>query len=405
MVLRSYKSLILLIFLNQLTPQISSAHEGCKYSGKILDTSKSSTELGTQFISEIPENFTGKKECYHSNTKISETSEYVKGKKSGLMKSFNDKGHIQEEAMMNDDIRDGFFKRYHHDTNKLIQEWDYSKGILVGLAKEYFEDSGKIKSLKMISPNQNGSEMYFNKSGKLTHLACKNIPLKEDKDLCGRNGLGKKVSLYFSEEDNLNQTLTYKNLKLEGEVLSFNNKKEIVSKKVYKNGELLSEDHFSAEGNYKSLVDGKKTTETFYFASGKLKQITLKNGFDIISDKEFYENGSKKKEYESKNDVVYITTYYDNNQINCTYKNKNVRGYNFFDGPYNCFYENGKPSSKENYADEKLDGEQSYFSDKGLIFRKTTYKNGLLIESWDYDDKGQLSENHQYEPDGSRKLK
>ena len=404
--IKSYKtlfSLIFYIFLN-IIPTFAHSHEGCKYNGKILDTSKSPSEIGTKFITAVPDDFTGKKECYHTNSKISETSDYVKGQKNGMMKSFDDKGHLTEEAQMKDNVRHGFFKRYHHKTHKLIQEYQYKMGEYIGLSKEYFEDSGKIKSLRMITPDQSGSEMYFNKLGKMTHLSCKPKALPDDKDLCGRNGMGKKVSLYFQDNDKVSQTLTYKNLKLEGEVINFNQKNEVISKKVYKNGDLLSEEHFSPKGNYKRIIDGKKTTETFHYASGKLKQILVKIGFNIISDVEFYENGSKKSEYELKDNVVYTTTYYDNNKINCKYTSKNRKGYIVNDGPYNCFYEDGKPSVSENYLEAKLDGEQSYFATTGLISKKSNYKNGQLLESWFYDDKGELIKNEQYEPDGSRKL-
>ncbi len=396
-------SLNMYLLLN-LIPQFAYSHEGCKYNGKILNFSKSSTELGTQFISKVPEDFTGKKECYHINSKVSETSEYVKGQKSGMMKSFDDKGHLTEEVQMKNDVRDGLLKRYHHDTHKLIMENQYKNGEYLGLSKEYYEDTGKIKTLRMITADLTGSEMYFNKMGKLTHLSCKPIALPEDKDLCGRNGTGKKVSLYPQEGDKVSQTLTYKNLKLEGEVTNYNSNNEVIYKKLFKDGDLVSEEHFSTKGYYKRIIHVKKTTETFHFASGKLKQILVMKGFEKISDIEFYENGSKKSETEKKGDVIYVTTYFDNNQIKCRYQNKNIRGYSVHDGPNTCFYEDGKPSVSENYIEDKLDGEQSYYSAKGLLSEKSSYKSGLLLESWFYDENGQLTKNEQYEPDGSRKL-
>jgi antitoxin component YwqK of YwqJK toxin-antitoxin module len=409
------------------TPNVF-AYEGCKYNGKTLDTSKSETELGAKFISKAPYNFTGLMECFHSNGKISKTEEFKNGQLNGVTKIFDEQGHLQEEAHMKDGKRSGNFKRYHHKTYKLVHDWNYKDGELAGLAKYYFDDTSKIEQIRIISPDQNGSEMRYNKFGKLTSLECKSIPIpNEDIELCGRKGLGKKVTLYFSDNDKIRETLTYKNLKLEGEVLSYKTNGELISKKTYKTGELVSEERFNPKGNYKltyegkkkldsyfypngklqesTITNGKEKTITTYFASGKLQKTKITDGFDTLSEKEFYENGSRKLESKKDGELSSVTSYYDNDQVNCTYTVKNNHGYLKYEGPYNCFYEDGKPKSKENYFQSKLEGEQLYFFSDGIASKKLNYKSGVLLETWIYDETGKLKENYQHEPDGSRKLK
>ena len=141
--------------------------------------------------------------------------------------------------------------------------------------------------------------------------------------------------------------------------------------------------------------------EKEYYNNGKLKfEYEIKNGEKEGFSREYYENGQLKKESCYKNGKLngLCKQYYENGQleIEATYKDgkidalfksyykngklelESVSKEEKLNGLYKQYYENGRLKYDLNYKEEKLDGLCKQYYENGQLEKESYYKNGKL---------------------------
>lgn len=249
-----------------------------------------------------------------------------------------------------------------------------------------------------------------------------------------------EVSEYYSA---FKCTKHYKNGKIDGQLLVRDvQTNEIILKEIYQNGVLQSKKESSVKIDTKdNKVNSGKTFsrsvfERVFYEDGKevAHQILNQQGAVVKETgkpytgqaKEFYSNGSLKKEayfengipqgkvniYDQNGRLIAIEQYekgLKNGQTvlynfihnvlaeeKIDYKNGMINGKHQLFGPNGklilveeykddklngtreIFFQNGKPSSRENYKEDKLEGTRQFYYENGQILYEEFYANGLL---------------------------
>lgn len=164
----------------------------------------------------------------------------------------------------------------------------------------------------------------------------------------------------------------YKNEKLEFEK---NYKNGILNGKFiryYDNGNISNEVNF---------VNGNPTGYKQYFPDKKLKAEKTDDGKNQHLTT-WFENGNKNLEQNLTNNILNGKSekWFENNQleVSCTYKN------NKHEGKFSAYYINGKKKIEGNYVNGDFDGNWKTYNEKGQIISDEKYNYGKKIGTWTY---------------------
>ena len=103
---------------------------------------------------------------YLDNGKISQESNFLKGKRNGIFKDYNNVGILTEESYFKNEVFDGERKLY-YDSGKLEMTVLYHNGLLNGLATTLYEN-GNTKELSTYTKgNKDGVSKLFFENGKI----------------------------------------------------------------------------------------------------------------------------------------------------------------------------------------------------------------------------------------------
>lgn len=191
----------------------------------------------------------------------------------------------------------------------------------------------------------------------------------------------------IDENGNVRLEATYRNNKLEGELLRYNEQGMLLSRESYKDGKLNGAAQYYnyytpgtmvTSANYQnSLLEGEWSTT---FPNGNLRsKATYRNGQLQGPKNIFYQNGNinVKENYENgKHEgqrLVYFpegTLWYQEN-----YKNGHLDGERF------CFFPNGKKFIEEYYIDGLLEGARTTFTKDGQVLSQEQYHWGTLVHN------------------------
>ncbi len=144
---------------------------------------------------------------------------------------------------------------------------------------------------------------------------------------------------------------------------------------------------------------GTKTVKEIVWKAGEVAQLT-----------EFYLNGKPKlKEVHDKPEHKQVEGYWDTGKLrqqggHVLCSRYGVRDW-CADGEHRSFYEDGKPSTVETYAQGQEHGPQKSWWPNGKLQAEELYIEGKRAKSKRWDAQGKLSADEEYEADGSRKLK
>jgi len=103
---------------------------------------------------------------YHDNGKLSQESNFLKGKRNGSFKDYNTVGVLKEEAFYKNEVFDGERKLY-YDSGKLEMAVLYNYGLLNGLATTLYENGNTKELYTYTKGNKDGVSKLFFENGKI----------------------------------------------------------------------------------------------------------------------------------------------------------------------------------------------------------------------------------------------
>ncbi|MEW4922127.1 tetratricopeptide repeat protein [Algibacter sp. 2305UL17-15] len=193
-----------------------------------------------------------------------------------------------------------------------------------------------------------------------------------------------------------NIVTNFKDGKLDGEYLLYNDKGALIEKKYFKEGKL--------DGLYKSYFKvGESLLEWHVpYKNGDVASIATEyyaNG-DVYADIPF-ENGKRhgveKKYYFNKKTSSEIT--YANGQLNGAYKTYHSNGTlwkegiskdDFYNGPFKTYYRDGTLESDQTYIEGNHDGDYKHFDRDGKPHYDFEYRKGVVLAYKYYDKEGNV---------------
>ncbi len=110
---------------------------------------------------------TGTWATFHDdNNQIKTLTNYINGKKNGMLLAVNDRGQIETRTDYKDDVLHGLLAKY--SFGRMIEETRYADGVLHG-AFTICDKNGKVQRKgEFKNGKQHGLLQYFNESGELT---------------------------------------------------------------------------------------------------------------------------------------------------------------------------------------------------------------------------------------------
>ena len=265
---------------------------------------------------------------------LNESKPFMYGKNNGGVKQgkyvvVNEHFITVSELNYQDDMLDGL-QTYYHVNGKKSEETIYKKGVKEGLSKDYY-DNGNLKAVGTYKNDLlDGLVTTYNPyGGKVCELNFIN-GVRQGKMEC-QYADGTKNSSLFYENGELNGTITYQN-----------QLGDLIGKYDYKLGKL--------DGDYINYYDGKAIKLFSKYKDGVIQ------GERIT----YYENGVKKSVEEfTEGKLTKMTEFYNNKSI------ANIYTYD---------------------EDEKILSSK-YFTTKGEQYFEENYKNGILKEAFQINDK------------------
>ncbi|MFZ1497636.1 MAG: CDC27 family protein, partial [Saprospiraceae bacterium] len=152
------------IFIKQSHPYLSGPIINGKYEGAFRMMDKHGRTTGDLFFKD--DMLEGKQVYYQKNGKLSETTEYTKGKKHGVRTTYFENGRLSGIETYKDDVYDGPFQTFYPNGNKNC-EGTYVKDQLVGSYNCFNIDGGKRLESNLVNDKLNGSYKMYNPGGDL----------------------------------------------------------------------------------------------------------------------------------------------------------------------------------------------------------------------------------------------
>jgi uncharacterized protein len=369
---------------------------------------------------------------YYENGKLKLVINYVKGKKHGLSREFDESGAIITLYEYKNDYL--IFK-------EKINRKD-NKGLKQGTWKEFYK-TDKIKSeANYVNDTLNGYYKEFDELGKMVHIfkfkdgkklnidsaKTVNVVVKEEYYSNGKikfrgsyvDSIPVGIHKYFAMDGSVQNGILYNDIgKLSGEgLVDDNDKKQGLWKFYYESGELLSQGKFS---------DDKKTGEwSFYYRNGNLEEKGKYNKNNAIGLwKWYYENGKlwRTESYENgKEEGKLVEFAQDSTIINKgEYADGEKEGYWFYhvgdhteegnfqaglkEGLWKYHYSNGELFFVGNFVHDLPNGRHKYFYDNGNLKEQGNYimgnKEGIWVK---YDYQGNIEMTITYKNDNEERV-
>ena len=402
---------------------------------------------------------------YDEKGNIENTISYKKGIKNGLYSNYNEQCLLISQEMYVNDIIEGEKKEYFPDTNKTLKikkTIPFKEGIENGTAYEYNKDgilitiinykkghivsSERINRINNIGKKEGVWKTYFSNKRLKNEERYKNGLLNGYVKKYNKTGKLESAILYIdgkeqNKEDNiadfnirntyykdgtLKTTSTF-NLadKKDGVSNSYNEKGEVISTEIYRNGYLLKKGLIDKKGVYQGLwesyyLNGKIKTKgqykegkkygkwEYFFEKGKLEQ---EGYFDSKGKytkewKWYYENGNllRKEEFRGGKEDGILEEYDKDGKL--ITKGEYIEGekdgewfYELNDhkergkyryGERNGFWEftnfDGKKSFEGNYNEGSPEGKHKYYNKEGDLIREENYRYGKKHGKWKWYD-------------------
>lgn len=185
----------------------------------------------------------------------------------------------------------------------------------------------------------------------------------------------------WNKYKNLIEDLNYKNNKLEGTCLYYQDDgKRLIKKEIYSEGMLNGTcEYFQEDGTHYSIVEYKNDKKNgnyklFYKNSILYVECNYLNDLKHGVYKEYYENSKLKSSMSYYNDLLegeYVQYSLNGNlQFKGNYKNDKRNGI------ASDYYENGKIQTETSYVLDVPDGMCKEYNEEGQLFAESQFKNG-----------------------------
>lgn len=343
--------------------------------------------------------------CYHENGLLWKSLEIKNARANGRYQECYSNGNIKIEAtviggsadfqLQNDWLFDGSCKAY-DENGKLISEFNYFKGALMGDAKYYYPSS-KIKKLIPYENNEINGEVFE-----------------------------------YSENGDIINKSTYKKGKKDGPSIGYWNKDNISFTEDYENNLLMNAQYFKKNRVKITKIKNGDGQKAIFIDDNLHKLIEYKNGIPQGKIQTFQSNGRLINEFYQKNNIKdgQEIEYYNNNEIpnsnfnelhpklEIMWSNGNIHGQvktwyknsiletqkefsnNKKNGMHFAWYENSEVMFVEEYENDQLikanyfkinektpistilngNGIATLFDSKGRFLKKISYKDGVPIQ-------------------------
>lgn len=319
---------------------------------------------------------------YHDNGIAHEIYHYVNDKKHGSGEVHFYNGAISQITNWKDDKLHGDVE-YRNIEGEIIYKGQYING------------------------NKHGNFISFNEIGYMINanwnmgvLHGEYYKYYNNKKLIGirgnyKNGEKDGEFIGYRMDGKIKEIVNFKNGKKDGKEIQYFTNETIHTKSIYKNGELikfkeLDKNGILIESSFVDLLNNTKINKKYY-SNGKIKEETTWLGKDITIYREYFENGAIKTLRRCNPDGIYrneiahwpngklkieekdniVKTYYENGEkdeeynLDLTSKMRN--------GPYNKYYDNGKPHIICKYSNNKIIGLYVECDKNGEIIKIVEY--------------------------------
>ncbi len=195
-----------------------------------------------------------------------------------------------------------------------------------------------------------------------------------------KNGEKDGIEKLYYINGNLQQEVLFKNGIPDGIAKVYYKDGILKSEIEYKNGELITEKEFDENGQLK--------LEHIYYENGQIKRTqAYLNGKPALA-KEYYENGQVKVEPIFKNGKLEVKEYYENGQVKVEASVEDGE----LDGMVKEYYENGQLKSEAIFDNGKPNGVLKEYYENGQKKSEATFQKGNLITKKEFDENGQLKQ-------------
>ncbi|HEU4471470.1 MAG TPA: tetratricopeptide repeat protein [Flavisolibacter sp.] len=343
----------------------------------------------------------GEKTRYFAIGNPSSITTYRAGKEHGKYLEYYSSGALKIDAMIADDAFDGPYLKYFENGKKEV-EARYEKGKLQGLYKSY-HDNGQLEfELNYTTGAPNGLAKTYHSNGKLM------------RQMNYVDGLEEGEETMYDREGKLSQKSQYKKGKITGDSETFDDDGLRYSLFTYDNGKLKTAQYFdksgkaistsSRQGKQISLdfytpegfkvqsavfndAAEKQDKETYYYASGKVKEVNYyKDGQLNGISTGYYSNGKTEFEIEYKDGEKHgLSTFY---HLNGKIKSQTWYNEGTLSGDHTEYNEQGHAVTRATYYDGDLSGQRHIYFPNGKIDIIETYRNGWLLGVIQHDTTG-----------------
>lgn len=383
---KKYKSKIKLNY--DLTKQLQLISEKIKYN-------KSDTGFYMQyygkFFSELEKNNLFEPFVYHifSGMQIEDINKWVEKNDKEIEKftswavKFIQENNCQFEDEINNEK--GIYNHFYSGNSLVAMTTDKNPSTNKNGKWFYFYDNGVLKSYGGYSNNmKDGEWRYFysngnlkeistNLNGKLNGFAQENFEngIIKSKLNYKDGALDGPQEIYYAN-GNIKGLYTFKNNIREGKEIEYFDNKNIRSETQYVNGKI--------NGNYKEyyisgnlyqeydFVDGSKTGKYLSYFDTEEKKIKKEGSLTKNNE------SGEWKYYNKNNTIIQVGNFENGNKV----------------GLWKNFYDDGKIKFEENFNnDGKLNGIYKYYAENGQVTEEYIYKNDVLTDYKQYNDKGE----------------
>ncbi len=297
-----------------------------------------------------------------SNGERREYSVNQRGNRHGLARTFDGKGTLRREEMLED-------------------------GSAVGPQK-VFAEAGHLQELHFADNRRTVLTIAYLADGTLKELRCAPTSVvPQDREVCGHHGRASDVTLY-REAGQAAGTVSYlkgqlqraSTLDREGRLARSEERKDgrLIRRTFYPSGQPRSETDFVE--NETSSRAGREGTAREWHDSGQMTQETVwADGYEQRIQ-QWYLNGQPKQRVQIRRE--------GRDQARTTER----------------FWDNGKPASTSVERNNRPVGWQQYFDEGGVLRREDEHggERGVLLRRKHYNERGVLEREERFLEDGSR---
>lgn len=347
---------------------------------------------------------------YDRDGKLREERRYTAGDQRGPFTSYFPSGKVREKGTLDSEgRRDGLYERFRED-GKPESAQPYVHGKQHGTEKAWYPNGQLQSQTEWADGQRNGLTQRWHDNGQLSDVSCeKNGSMQQGTAACTGKIGPDVVSSYFPNGKVRHKT-SYKSGKRDGEELTFNSEGTLLSSETWvldvREGPEKTFDKAGKPRQERTWKAGKRdgVERTFFEEDGKVSEETQwKAG--VAGDHTLWWMNGKKKLFETRNnELVSRQTWHDTGKL-ATEETLVAGNYrDARDGVAKRWNDQGTLLEESQWRKGERDGvTKLYFDPSGKPLSEETWVKGVRTARKEWDEKGALLKDEQFNADGSRK--